>query len=164
MKLLAVMFSLLICTLFAMASSGGDAAAEPPYRIVNGRVDRATFTGWRIYHQSCHVCHGVDAVGTAIAPSLTERLRELSPEEFAIKVATSYRIVRDLEEATGDDPAARREALILRLKAHEDPVLLMPAWEGYPTVKPHLSDLYAYLKARSDGALGPGKPRCCQGR
>jgi hypothetical protein len=86
-------------------------------------------------------------------------MQHLSAQDFAIKVATSYRIVLGLEAASGDDPTAIREAMMAEVKRQEDPILLMPAWEGDPKVKPHLSDLYAYLKARSDGALGPGKPR-----
>ncbi len=34
----------------------------------------------------------------------------------------------------------------------------MPVWMDDPGMKPHILDLYAYLKARSDGAIGPGKP------
>ena len=33
-----------------------------------------------------------------------------------------------------------------------------PAWEKDPNVKPHVMDLYAYLRARSDGVLGPERP------
>ena len=129
-----------------------------PYTIVNGKVDAATFRGWKVYHQACYLCHGLDAVGTQLAPSLVEKLRNLSADQFAIKVATSYRIVTGLEASTSDDPTARRDAMLAGVQRREDPVLLMPAWEGNASVKPHLSDLYAYLKARSDGALGPGKP------
>jgi hypothetical protein len=141
------------------AALAGDVPAPTPYRVVGGRVDNATYTGWRVYHQSCHLCHGLDAVGTALAPSLVDSMHHLSAQDFAVKVATSYRIVLGLDAATGDDPTAIREAMMAEVKRQEDPILLMPAWEGDPKVKPHLSDLYAYLKARSDGALGPGKPR-----
>ena len=34
----------------------------------------------------------------------------------------------------------------------------MPAWQSSEGVEPHVLDLYAYLRARADGALGPGKP------
>ena len=141
------------------ATEGGSGVKTPPYRVVGGRVDDGTFAGWRVYHQACHGCHGVDAIGTSLAPSLVDKMHDMSPEAFAIKVATSYRIVLGLEAATNDDPNARREALVAALQRGEDPVLLMPAWDGDPRVKPHLSDLYAYLKARSDGKLGPGRPR-----
>jgi hypothetical protein len=35
----------------------------------------------------------------------------------------------------------------------------MPAWESNEGVEPHVLDIYAYLRARADGALGPGKPK-----
>jgi hypothetical protein len=35
----------------------------------------------------------------------------------------------------------------------------MPAWEGDSKVRPYLLDLYAYLRARADGVLGPGRPQ-----
>ena len=34
----------------------------------------------------------------------------------------------------------------------------MPAWEGEPTVKAHIGDLFAYLEARVSGVLGTGMP------
>jgi len=34
----------------------------------------------------------------------------------------------------------------------------MPAWDADPQVNLHVLDLYAYLSARADGKLGPGKP------
>ena len=34
----------------------------------------------------------------------------------------------------------------------------MPVWLADPGMKPHVHDLYAYLKARSDGAIGTGPP------
>jgi mono/diheme cytochrome c family protein len=135
------------------------AAAEKPYRIVNGRVDEATYRGWQVYHSTCYACHGVDAVGTQVAPSLIERLKTLSPKDFTVKVLTSYRIVLDAGSAGADDPTAVREAIVAEVLRRERGELLMPAWEGNPKVHPHLLDLYAYLKARSDGALGPGKPK-----
>ena len=157
-RYVAMLSAILAAAASATAMGGDLPAASPAYRVVGGKVDNATYTGWRVYHQACYLCHGMDAVGTALAPSLVEKMRDLSAEDFAIKVATSYRIVLGLDAAHGDDPTALREAMMAEVKRREDPILLMPAWEGDPKVKPHLSDLYAYLKARSDGALGPGKP------
>jgi hypothetical protein len=34
----------------------------------------------------------------------------------------------------------------------------MPAWEDEPSIKANILDLYAYLRARADGTLGPGRP------
>ena len=143
-----------------LAATAADAPApQKPYRIVNGRVDASTYRGWLVYHSACHTCHGVDAVGTKIAPSLVERLQQISEHDFAIKVITSYRIVLNSEGVNADDSTAVREAMAAEVMKRERGELVMPAWEGDPKVRPHLADLYAYLKARSDGALGPGKPR-----
>ena len=62
--------------------------AEPPpgdYRVVGGKVDRGTFTGWRVFHTACYGCHGVDAVGTDLAPNLVERVKTMTPRAFATK-------------------------------------------------------------------------------
>lgn len=131
--------------------------AEKPYQIENGSVDLSTYLGWRAFHSSCHTCHGVDAVGTSVAPNLVERIQDMSSQDFSTKVLTSYRVVVPSGEARGESAAIREEFLREALR-RESGELVMPAWEGDPQVKPFLIDLYSYLRARGDGALGPGKP------
>ena len=141
-------------------------AAEPlpgEYRVENGRVDAGTFSGWRIFHTSCHGCHGSGGTGTDMAPNLVERIKTMTPRGFATKVLTSYRIVG----VGPDERAGEREALledILRRERTARGQVVMPAWEGDAEVPPHVLDLYAYLNARSDGALGPGRPRPASSR
>ncbi len=141
------------------------AHAEPvpgDYRIVQGKVDRGTYTGWRLFHTTCYGCHGVDAVGTDLAPNLVERIKTLTPRAFAAKVLTSYRIVLPANDANAEDRAAVREAMIeeiMRRDRRARGQISMPAWQADPKVNPHVLDLFAYLSARADGKLGPGKPR-----
>ena len=141
-------------------------SAEPPpgdYRVVGGKVDRGTYTGWRLFHSACYGCHGVDAVGTDLAPNLVERVKTLTPRAFATRVLTSYRIVLPANEAnTEEDRTAAREAMvdeIMRRERGSAALIVMPAWGIDPKVTPHVLDLYAYLSARADGKLGPGKPK-----
>jgi len=134
-------------------------AEQKPYRIIDGKVDDATYRGWRAYHSACHTCHGVDAIGTSVAPSLVERVEDLSARQFTAKVLTSYRITLPSGEATSDDSTAVREAIIDEVLRRERGDLIMPAWEGESKVRTHVLDLYAYLRARADGALGPGRPQ-----
>jgi hypothetical protein len=47
---------------------------------------------------------------------------------------------------------------VMKQQRGERGQVLMPAWEANTKVKPHVIDLYAYLQARADGALGPGRP------
>jgi hypothetical protein len=71
---------------------------------------------------------------------------------------SSYRLVFPSGETAGDDSTALRSAFVEEVLRRERGDLVMPAWEGDQTVRPHVLDLYAYLRARADGALGPGKP------
>ena len=138
--------------------------AEPlpgDYQMVDGKVDRGTFTGWRLFHTACYGCHGVDAVGTDLAPNLVERVKTLTPRAFATKVLTSYRIALPASEASTEDRSAVREEMIEEVMRQERSArgqIIMPAWEADPKVQPHILDLFAYLSARADGKLKPGKP------
>ena len=140
-------------------------SAEPvpgDYRVVDGKVDRGTYTGWRLFHTTCYGCHGVGAVGTDVAPNLVERVKTLTPRAFATKVLTSYRIVLPANDANTEDRTAVREAMIEEVMRRERGArgqIIMPAWEADSKVNPHVLDLFAYLSARADGKLGPGEPR-----
>ena len=132
------------------------------YRIVDSKVDRGTFTGWRLFHSTCYGCHGVDALGTDVAPNLLERVSALTPRAFATKVLTSYRIVLPEGEVNSDNRSAVREAMLAEVMRRERGPrgqVSMPAWETDPKVNPHVLDLFAYLSARSGGKLGPGMPQ-----
>ncbi len=75
---------------------------------------------------------------------------------------TSYRIVAPYGDISSDESSGYREAVIeevMRKQRGEKGSVSMPAWESNPAVKPHVLDLYAYLTARADGKLGPGKPK-----
>jgi mono/diheme cytochrome c family protein len=144
--------------LLLSAQQKPSAPAAKPYTVIGGKVDEATFRGWRAYHSSCHTCHGVDGTGTTVAPSLVERVKDLSARDFTTKVLTSYRIVIPSGEVSADSPTAVRQAFVDEVLKRERGDLIMPAWEGDTGVRPHVLDLYAYLRARADGALGPGRP------
>lgn len=157
----------LACLVLAAALAAGSARAVEPgdesseaahYHIVDGKVDESTYLGWRTFHSACHGCHGVDATGTSVAPNLLERVEDLTPRDFSTKVLTRYRLVFGSEELAGDDQTALRRAMMEQVLGRELGELIMPAWGGDPNVRPHVLDLYAYLKARADGVLGPGRP------
>jgi len=57
----------------AQAQSDKSAKAEVPETVMNG---------WRWFHVYCFRCHGVDAVGSQLAPNLQESVKALSPEAF----------------------------------------------------------------------------------
>jgi len=145
----------------ATSIGAGDTAPLPgTYRIVDGKVDWGTYAGWFTYHLSCHMCHGQDASGTDVAPNLKQSLKTMTQEQFANIVLGRYRILDAPAEGPPDE--AERKAIIDEVLQHRRGVLgrlAMPVWNTDPGMKPHILDLYAYLKARSDGALGPGRPK-----
>ncbi|MBL8383814.1 MAG: c-type cytochrome [Burkholderiales bacterium] len=157
----------------ALALAAGLAAApgaaqqrqEPmpgDYRIVDGRVDRGTYAGWRIFHTTCHACHGVGGAGTDVAPNLVARIGNMTPRAFAAKVLASYRIVAPADAPPGDNGAATPDTMLEQIMRRERGAggrVIMPAWEDDARVNPHVLDIYAYLSARADGKLGAGEPR-----
>ena len=139
----------------------GDTGPVPgTYRVVGGKVDWGTYAGWFTYHLSCHMCHGQDASGTDVAPDLRQSLKMMTQEQFANTVLGRYRILD--APAYGPPDEAVRKSIIDEVLQHRRGVqglLAMPVWNFDPGMKPHILDLYAYLKARSDGAIGTGRPK-----
>ncbi len=116
------------------AAVGLDAVAQENrlpgklYRIVDGKVDARTYDGFRRYHAVCVHCHGPEGLGSTFGPSLVSGLPDI--EIFR-------RIVRD-----GRSSGAS----------------IMKGFAGDPNVAPYVDNIYAYLQARADGALGRGRP------
>jgi mono/diheme cytochrome c family protein len=152
-----------VCFATAWLPARAQPSGAPPmpgdYRVIDGRVDRGTYVGWRLFHSACFGCHGVGGGGTAVAPNLVERIGTMTPRDFASKVLTSYRLVPPAD----DDSAQAREAtlddILKRDRRAARGQVLMPAWGGHAEVPPHVLDLYAYLSARAAGEIGPGEPK-----
>jgi methanol metabolism-related c-type cytochrome len=112
-----------------------DDAYERPYQVVDGKVDQATYNGFRRYHASCHVCHGPDGLGSSYAPNLLDSLKVMDRDAFNDVVINGRQ----------------------NLAAGQEKV--MPAFGEVEDVALYLDDIYAYLKARSDGVLPRGRPQ-----
>jgi mono/diheme cytochrome c family protein len=115
--------------------SGAAAQEDPPYRVENGRVDRGTFNGYRRYGNSCMQCHGPDGAGSSYAPNLTESLKHMTQEQF-------------------NDVVINGRTNVTRSAQN-----VMPSFGYVEDVAMYINDIYGYLKARSDGALGRGRPQ-----
>ena len=132
---------LLLSTLlsFTLLSVGGVNASDtdvPEYVVEEGLVDKATYNGYRRFHGTCHACHGQDAMGGSFAPSLVESMKSLDYPSFIDTVTNG----RQTTNSTGA-------------------VSAMPSFGHDPNVMKHIDDIYRYVKARSDGALDPGRPK-----
>jgi quinoprotein dehydrogenase-associated probable ABC transporter substrate-binding protein len=132
------------------------AAEAPPYRIAGGKADISTWLGWRLFQSHCAGCHGPAATGTDRAPNLLPRVQEMSPSRFVGAVLRRYKLLVPSAETAAEGGA--REALVDEILQRRTGNVVMPAWDGDPNVKPHILDLYAYLRARADGALDERRP------
>jgi methanol metabolism-related c-type cytochrome len=123
-------------TALGMAGLAAHAAdqEQKPYTVVGGKVDQGTYNGYRRYGESCLRCHGPDGAGSSYAPSLVDSLKTLSYEDFVNTVVNGKQTLGAGQEK------------------------VMPAFGEVQDVMLYIDDIYAYLKARSDGALGRGRP------
>lgn len=121
-------------SLFAAAGGGIAADEQKPYVVKDGKVDAHTYNGWRRYTESCLRCHGPDGAGSSYAPDLTESLKSMSEDQFKEVVVNGRKNVTTSNEN------------------------FMPPFGEVEDVVLYLDDIYAYLKARSDGVLGRGRP------
>jgi methanol metabolism-related c-type cytochrome len=112
-----------------------DANGAPTYNITpDGNVDWYTFSGYRRYHSECHVCHGPDGAGSTYAPALADSLKHLDYQQFMAIVVQGRKNVGGGNEK------------------------VMPSFGENRNVMCYLDDIYVYLRARADGALGRVRP------
>jgi methanol metabolism-related c-type cytochrome len=112
-----------------------DADGNPTYNVAaDGKVDWPTYSGFMRYHSECHVCHGPDGMGSSYAPALVDSLKTIDYPTFLATVAQGKK-----------DLAGGQEKV-------------MPTLGTNKNVMCYLDDIYTYLKARSDDAIGRGRP------
>jgi methanol metabolism-related c-type cytochrome len=112
-----------------------DKEGNPTFKIgSDGTVDWYTYSGYRRYHSECHVCHGPDGMGSTYAPALKDSLKTMSYADFLGVVASGRQNV-----STSQDN-------------------VMPSFGNNPNVVCYLDDLYVYLRARANDAVGRSRP------
>lgn len=145
----------------ALAALGGCAVEFQNRQAAQELAERARppgslYAGWRVFQDRCAGCHGADANGSPRAPDLLPRVREMGQRRFVSLVLTRYDWPLPAGASRADGPA--REALLTDLEQRRQGGMTMPAWQGEPTVQAHIVDLYAFVSARAQGTLGPGRP------
>lgn len=122
-------------------SSGGEDGK--PYVVEcedgqkNCKVSEDVMVGYEKFGSHCSQCHAQNAEGSTFAPSLVKRLKGMGQGRFTAAVAGG---VTRLDSTTGQ-------------------YSVMPAWANNEDVMNHVQQIWAFLKARSDGALPAGRPQ-----
>jgi methanol metabolism-related c-type cytochrome len=112
-----------------------DKSGNPTFNIApDGTVDWYTYSGYRRFNSECEVCHGFDGLGSTFAPSLVDSLKTLGYSDFTSIVVGGRKDVNTANEK------------------------VMPSFGTDRNVMCYLDDIYVYLRARSDGKLGGGRP------
>lgn len=117
-------------------------AANAPLRDQFHQAPRDTVTqvvydGWKQYNLNCARCHGEDVLGSTIAPHLVLSLKP-------------------------DGPINTKEAFIQVVCAGR-PEKGMPAWCPLGMEMEKIEQIFAYVKGRSEGEIGPGRPALREG-
>ena len=100
-------------------------------------VDQTTYDGWKQYNLNCARCHGEDVLGSTIAPHLVMSMKP-------------------------DGPINTQEAFVQVVCAGR-PEKGMPSWCALGMEPAKINQIYAYVKGRSEGKIGPGRPAVREG-
>lgn len=95
-------------------------------------VSQEVYDGWKQYNLNCARCHGEDVLGTTIAPHL---LMSLKPEG-----------------------AINTKEAFIQVVCAGRPEKGMPSWCALGMDPPTIEKIYAYVKARADAQMAPGRP------
>jgi len=127
MKITKIMIKVLSVIIIGLATTISFAnEGDKPYQVVDGKIDENTMQGWRSFRGgTCGMCHGGAGQGGA-GPNLTLSLGEKIDKAKFIETVTNGR--------SGT---------------------LMRPFKKNNRVMKNIDHIYAYLKARSDGVLGP---------
>lgn len=150
--------AMVAASLAMSAHAGGEATTQEGAAPGDG-VHRSVFRGWVTYQIACGSCHGPDAIGIGLAPDLRQPLQTLPMAEFVRIVSARYRITLGLTESVFSE---KQRASVLGEVGPRAPAsggtAVMPSWQSDAAIRERVLDLHAYLRARSEGVQGPGRP------
>jgi mono/diheme cytochrome c family protein len=105
---------------------------DPYHQAPRDTVAQDVYDGWKLYNLNCARCHGEDVQGTTIAPHLINSLKPNGP--------------------------INTKELFIQTVCAGRPEKGMPAWCSLGLGLDQIEKIYAYVKGRSEGKIGPGRP------
>ena len=112
--------------------NAGTSLRDAYHQAPRDTVSQAVYDGWKQFNLNCARCHGEDVSGTTIAPHLIVSLKP-------------------------DGPINTKEIFVQTVCAGR-PAKGMPAWCALGLDMDKISDIYQYVKGRSDAKISPGRP------
>ncbi|HTO73410.1 MAG TPA: c-type cytochrome [Gemmatimonadales bacterium] len=95
-------------------------------------VPQGVYAGWKNFQLNCARCHGEEATGTSFAPNLLH--------------------------SVGPDGQISSQAIFVATVCQGRLDKGMPSWCAIGLEIPTMINIYSYVKLRSDGKMGPGRP------
>ena len=95
-------------------------------------IPLSVYQGWKQYELNCSRCHGEFAMGTSFAPVLLLSVRP--------------------------NGAVPTQELFTQTVCSGRPAKGMPSWCALGLDFDTITKIYSYIKGRSDGSIGPGRP------
>jgi mono/diheme cytochrome c family protein len=114
------------------AAPAAESMRDAYHQAPKDTVSQAVYNGWKQYNLNCARCHGEHVLGTTIAPHLIVSLKPGGPIDS--------------------------KELFVKTVCEGRPEKGMPAWCPLGLDNEKIEQLYAYVKSRSDGKVGPGRP------
>ncbi|HEC74025.1 MAG TPA: cytochrome C [Methylophaga aminisulfidivorans] len=131
MSLIRVVNTVLLTSALTLVAGTIVMADDKPYTVTNGNeLDAASYKGFKLFRNFCARCHGTYGQGM-VGPNLADSLKVITKEEF-------FHTVEHGKTGT---------------------IGMMPPWSTNKKVMKSRDEIYSYLKARSDGAIGEVKPK-----
>jgi mono/diheme cytochrome c family protein len=122
----------LVAALTASSPAGAQELRDQYHQAPRDTVSQEVYDGWKQYNLNCARCHGEDVLGSTIAPHLVTSVKP-------------------------DGPINTKEAF-LQVVCAGRPEKGMPSWCALGMDPPTIEKIYAYVKARSDAKMSPGRP------
>jgi hypothetical protein len=116
----------------AAAAPGGGELRDAYHQAPRDTVSQAVYEGWKQFNLNCARCHGEDVQGTTIAPHLIVSLKPNGP--------------------------INSKELFVQTVCAGRPAKGMPAWCALGLDMDKISNIYQYVKGRSDAKISPGRP------
>src|SRR3954454_19577535 len=113
-------------------TAGAQDLRDEYHQAPRDTVSQDVYDGWKQFNLNCARCHGEDVQGTTIAPLL---ILSLKP----------------------DGPINTKQ-LFMQTVCAGRPAKGMPSWCALGLDMQKISDIYLYVKGRSDAKISPGRP------